>query len=321
MHRFLIYSSVALLVGFVLDLLIGDPKGWPHLIRAFGWLIQRLEPLLYPMQNKRLAGRILVLLVMLAAGGLPLLLLWLAWSWSPWAYLLLESTLCWQLLVIRSLRDESLPVYRALEAGNLPSARQALSMIVGRDTAGLDEAGILRATVETVAENTADGVASPLFYVALGGSVLGCMYKAVNTMDSMIGYRNERYLDFGRAAAKLDDWLNYLPSRLCALCMILSSWLSRLDAASAYRIWRRDRRRHASPNSAQTEAVMAGALKVQLAGDASYRGKLHHKATIGDPVRPIERKDILRAHQLLYTSAGMLLLLSALIRGALHAAF
>lgn len=320
MHRFLLYAGIAGLIGFALDLLIGDPRGWPHLIRGFGWLITRLERLLYPMANKRLAGLVLVILMLLAAGLVPALLLWLCWRWYPWAYLLMESLLCWQLLAIRSLRDESLPVCQALTRQDLPAARQALSMIVGRDTAALDEAGVARAAVETVAENCSDGVAAPMLAIALGGSVLGCLYKAINTMDSMIGYRNARYRDFGRAAARLDDAANWLPSRLCALLMVLAARLCGMDARQAFRIWRRDRRQHASPNSAQTEAVMAGALGIQLAGDASYQGQLVRKPTIGDDTRPIEPKDILRAHRLLYGTAGLLLLAAILLRGMLYAA-
>lgn len=320
MPPFLLYAALAPLIGFLLDLLIGDPRGWPHLIRAFGYLINRLEQRLYPAKNKRLAGLLLVMAVLFCAACLPALLLWVAWRISPILYLLLESLLCWQLLAARSLKDESLPVYTALKQGDRAAARTALSMIVGRDTALLDEAGIIRATVETVAENTADGVAAPMLHMALGGAVLGCLYKAANTMDSMIGYRNERYLDFGRAAALLDDWLNYLPARLCALTMIVAAHLCGLDARNAWRVYRRDRRKHQSPNSAQTEAVMAGALGIQLAGDAVYQGRLVEKPTIGDAIRPVEAADILQAHRLLYASSWLLLGLSIALRGLIYAA-
>ncbi len=314
------YSFLALLLGSLLDLLVGDPHGWPHIVRGYGWLIAHWEKRLYPMANKRLAGRLLVLGMLLVSGLVPLALLTLAWRLSPWAYLVVETLLCWQLLAVKSLRVESLPVYTALDRGDLPAARQAVSMIVGRDTDRLDEGGVTRAAVETVAENASDGVAAPLFYLMLGGSVLGCMYKAVNTMDSMVGYRNDRYLDYGRCAARLDDLVNYLPSRLCALVMVAVSFLCGLDGRGAWRIWRRDRRNHASPNSAQTEAVMAGALRVQLAGDAWYFGQRHEKPTIGDDLRPIEPKDILRAHRLLYGTAAALLLLALLFRGCVYGA-
>ena len=225
----MLYSSLALLGGFLLDLLIGDPHGWPHMVRLFGLTVRYLEARLYGMCSKRLAGTLLVIIMMLMSTGIPALLLLAAWRLSFWASLIAEGFLCWQALAVRSLRDESLPVYRAWAEGDLPKARRALSMIVGRDTEKLDEPGVIRATVETVAENTSDGVAAPLFYLVIGGGALGCLYKAVNTMDSMIGYKNERYADFGYAAARADDVLNYLPARLCALCMICLLYTS--DAA------------------------------------------------------------------------------------------
>ena len=320
MTQWLLYSTLALALGFVVDLILGDPHGWPHLIRLFGWLIAALERMLYPMKNKRLGGVLLVIVVLLLCTGLPAILLYFAWRLSPWAYLVLESLLCWQLIATRSLRDESRPVYDALMASDLPGAKKAVSMIVGRDTQPLDASGVARAAVETVAENTSDGVAAPLFYMALGGAVLGCLYKTANTMDSMVGYKNDRYMDFGRAAAKLDDALNFLPARLCAWVMILCAGLCKMDMKNALRIYKRDRFNHASPNSAHTEAVMAGALGLRLAGDAYYFGKLVEKPFIGDALRPIEAEDILRAHKLLYAAAILLFLLTLLYRGILYAA-
>jgi adenosylcobinamide-phosphate synthase len=313
------FSTLALVMGVVLDAILGDPKGWPHLIKWFGRVIAYLEKKLYSISNKRLSGKLLVVAVLLLCGGIPALMLAVSWRISPWLFLALESLLCWQLLASKSLRDESMPVYDALKNQNVKEARAALSWIVGRDTAALDDAGIARAAVETVAENTADGVAAPLLYITLGGAALGCVYKAVNTMDSMVGYRNQRYEQFGRCAARLDDVLNYIPARICALVMILSSLLCGLSAQNAWRIWRRDRHKHASPNSAQTEAVMAGALGVQLAGDAWYAGKLYQKPTIGDAARPIEAQDIRWAHRMLLVTSLLLLLLSILLRGILYA--
>ncbi|MDD6047141.1 MAG: adenosylcobinamide-phosphate synthase CbiB [bacterium] len=318
--KWLLFATGALTAGFLIDLVLGDPRGWPHLIRLFGWLIKVFERVFYPMKNKRAGGVLLVLCVLLLCAGIPALVLFLAWSVSPWAYFVLESLLCWQLLATRSLRDESRAVYDALVANDLPEARHAVSMIVGRDTAALDEAGVTRAAVETIAENTADGIAAPLFYIMLGGAALGCLYKAANTMDSMVGYKNERYLEFGCAAAHLDDVLNFLPARLCAAIMILGARILRMDGKNALRIYRRDRRNHASPNSAHTEAVMAGALRVRLAGDAYYFGKLLKKPYIGDDQRPIEAKDILRAHRLMYMTALILFMLALLLRGLLYAA-
>lgn len=316
----LIYSSFALASGFILDMLLGDPHGWPHIVRGFGFLISAFERLYYPLKNKRLGGLLLVISVLIFGAGLPAVLLMLACNISSYLYFALETLLCWQLLAVKSLRVESKAVYERLAAGDLIGARKAVSMIVGRDTAELDEVGVTKAAVETVAENTSDGIAAPLFYMLFGGAALGCLYKAVNTMDSMVGYKNERYMNFGTAAAKFDDILNFIPSRLCAVTMIAASFLCGFDAKNALRIWKRDRLCHASPNSAQTEAVMAGALRVRLAGDAYYFGKLHKKPFIGDDIRPVEPLDILRSHRLMNTAAYMLMLAALLIRWCVYAA-
>ena len=218
------------------------------------------------------------------------------------------------MLAARCLCDESMKVYRAFQNHDTESARKSVSMIVGRDTAVLDVAGIIRATVETIAENTSDGVTAPLFWMALGGAVGGCFYKAVNTMDSMLGYQNETYIDIGRFPAKFDDVLNYVPSRFTALLMIAVCPLLKLDSKNALRIWKRDRRKHASPNSAQTESVCAGALHVRLAGDAYYFGELHHKEYIGEDDRPVENEDIRRTNQLMYLTALLMLIIAVIIR-------
>ena len=214
---------------------------------------------------------------------------------------------CWQALALRGLADESGKVYDQLAREDLPAARRAVSRIVGRDTQRLSAEGVAKAAVETVAENFSDGVAAPLFYLLIGGAPLGLAYKAINTMDSMVGYKNERYLHFGRAAARLDDAANYIPARLAALLWIAAAALGGFDAKNAWRIWRRDRRCHASPNSAQTESACAGALGVQLAGPAWYFGEYYDKPTIGDPDRPVTPGDILRADRMLYL-AGLLAL-------------
>lgn len=313
-------NTAALLLGFGLDLLLGDPHGWPHLVRWFGAVIAQLEKWLYPLGSKRLGGVLLVIGTILVGAGVPAAVLYGAWRLNRWVYLALATVLVWQCLAAKSLRDESLRVYDALTTGTLADARQAVSMIVGRDTEVLDEAGVTRAAVETVAENTSDGEVAPLFWMMLLGPLGGCFYKAVNTMDSMVGYRNERYEHFGTCAARLDDVMNYIPARLSALLMIAGSALCGLDAGSAWRIWRRDRRNHASPNSAQTEAVMAGALNVRLAGDAQYFGVVHKKPTIGDDIRPIQVEDIRRSHRLLYMTSALMLALALLERMCVYAA-
>lgn len=306
-------TVLPMLAGFGLDCLIGDPQNLPHPIRLIGNLIAGTEGFLRKRlpRRKRLGGMLLVLFVLLLSTGIPAALLAVCYRLHFLLGLAVESVLCCYLLAAKCLRDESGKVYRALTKGDVEGARRAVSMIVGRDTDALDEKGIIRAAVETVAENTSDGVTAPLFYMMLGGAAGGFFYKAANTMDSMLGYKNEQYLYFGRAAAKLDDLLNYLPSRFTAVVMIAAAYVLGYDGRNAARIWKRDRRRHASPNSAQTEAVCAGALDVQLAGDAYYFGKLTHKPTIGDDLRPIEKEDIRRANALMTLTAVFMLALCA----------
>jgi adenosylcobinamide-phosphate synthase len=240
-------------------------------------------------------------------------LLFAYWA-HPLAGFVLETLLCCQLVAVKDLKTESMAVHKRLAANDLAGARRAVSRIVGRDTEDLDSEGIIRAAVETVAENTSDGVASPLFYLTLGGAALGCLYKAVNTMDSMVGHKSERYLYFGRAAAVLDDILNFLPSRICALAMIAAAAPLRFDPSGALRIFRRDRRKHASPNSAQTEAACAGALGIRLAGPSRYGGEPEDKPYIGDDTRPVEADDIIRANRLLYGTAILLFALAMGVR-------
>ena len=309
-------------LGFFLDLIFGDPQGFPHPVRLIGALIAGLEKLLrkiFPSRPfwEKTAGGILVLLTALLSTAIPWALLFFLWRWNPWAGFLVESFFCYQLLAVKSLKTESMKVYRELKKGDLPAARKAVSMIVGRDVQNLSAEQVTKAAVETVAENCSDGVASPLFFLAIGGAPLGFFYKAVNTMDSMIGYKNDRYLYFGRAAARLDDILNFIPARICACFMVAASALLGFDARNAWKIYRRDRYCHSSPNSAHTEAVCAGALRVQLAGNAYYFGKLVKKPTIGDPLRKIEAEDIPKANRLLYGTAVLLFLGSFCLRLAI----
>ncbi|MGI5929079.1 adenosylcobinamide-phosphate synthase CbiB [Pseudoflavonifractor sp.] len=304
----------ALLLGFLLDLLLGDPRWLPHPIRAIGALIAGLEKLLrkiFPKnQGGEMAGGVaLVILVLALSGGFTLLVLWLCGKVGLWLRFLAETILCFQLLATRSLKGESMKVYKALKAGDLEGARYAVSMIVGRDTQCLDEAGVARAAVETVAENASDGVIAPLIFLAIGGAPLGMVYKAVNTMDSMVGYKNDPYLWFGRCAARLDDVVNFIPARLAGLLMCLGAGFSGFDAPNALRIFRRDRKNHKSPNSAHTEAAAAGALHIQLGGSNYYFGKLVEKPTIGDADHPVEPLDIVRVNRLMYATAFLALVL------------
>ena len=307
--------SLPLFFGFLIDCILGDPYSLPHPIRLIGSLIARLEKLLRTrIKNERTAGTALVITVLILSAGIPLALLMICYKINLILGIAVESIMCYYLVAARCLRNESMKVHDAFAENDTEKARQAVSMIVGRDTKCLDRDGIIRAAVETVAENTSDGVTAPMFYMALGGAVGGFFYKAANTMDSMLGYTNDKYINFGRTAAKLDDVLNYIPSRLTALLMILSAYILKLDGKNAFRIWKRDRRKHASPNSAQTEAVCAGALDVRLAGDAYYFGELHKKPFIGDDIRPIENEDIRRANRLMYMTSILMLILSLAAR-------
>ena len=299
---------LALVLGFCIDLLFGDPHSIPHPVVLIGRLISAMEKLvrkIFPktVRGENVAGGVLWLLVVLIPTAVSLGILYLGYKISPWLGLALESIMCWQILATKSLKVESDRVYIALKDKGLEAGRKAVSMIVGRDTQNLTEEGVTKAAVETVAENTSDGVIAPLFYMLIGGAVLGFTYKAINTMDSMVGYKNDKYQWFGTAAAKLDDVVNFIPARVSAVLMILAAYLTGMDGKNAACIFRRDRFNHKSPNSAQTEAVMAGALQVQLAGDAWYFGKKHEKPTIGDAVRPVEIEDIARANKLLYAAS------------------
>ena len=310
---------LALVLGFCIDLIFGDPHSIPHPVVLIGKLISATEKLvrkIFPktVRGENVAGGVLWLLVVLISTAVPLGILYLGYKISLWLGLALESIMCWQILATKSLKVESMKVYTALKAGDPAEYRRAVSMIVGRDTAALDDKAVARAAVETVAENTSDGIIAPMLFLAIGGAPLGFFYKAVNTMDSMLGYVEMPYKNIGLVPAKLDDVFNYIPARLSALLMLAAGALEGLDVRNGYRIWRRDRRNHASPNSAQTESVCAGLLGLQLAGDASYHGVLHKKPYIGDPLREIEYDDIPRACRLLYGTAILALVLFAGIR-------
>ena len=311
----------ALLLGFLLDCLLGDPQGFPHPIVAIGKLIAWLEKALRRLfpRNKAgelAAGAVLWSLTVGVSFLVPYGLLRLAERVSPWLHLALQSVFCWQILAARSLQTESMKVYTALKTGTLADARRAVSMIVGRDTQQLDADAVARAAVETVAENCSDGVIAPMLFFALGGGPLAFVYKAVNTMDSMLGYVEMPYKNIGCVPAKLDDVFNYLPARISGIAMLLAGGLLKLDFQNGLRIFKRDRYNHASPNSAQTESVCAGLLGLRLAGDACYHGVLHKKKYIGDALRPIEPEDIPRACKLMYITTLLMLALCAAVLAA-----
>lgn len=332
------YHIISFFSGFLFDLLFGDPHWLPHPIRLIGWLIASVEKCLLKREENKARneqkelclGIWMVLIVLVCTFLAASLILLLAYRFNVYAGVAVETIMTYQILATKCLKTESMRVYQCLKNQDLAGARRAVAMIVGRDTQSLSEQGVAKAAIETVAENTSDGVIAPMLYTALGGPVLGFLYKAVNTMDSMIGYKNEQYLYFGRAAAKLDDFVNYIPSRISAYLMIAASFAGGkcFSAKRALHIYQRDRRKHASPNSAQTEAVCAGALGIRLAGDASYFGKLVQKPYIGDALRQVEYEDIRRANRLLYLTAWMgeffcliLIVLSCILLNVLHSIF
>ena len=313
------WSLYALILGFFLDLFIGDPRGFPHPVVLIGKLIDVTEKgmrKIFPktVRGENFAGAAIWLIVVIVSTALPTLLLWLAYGVSRWLGLALETIMCAQILATKSLRQESMKVYQALQTGDLEKARHAVSMIVGRDTQRLDEAGVARAAVETVAENTSDGIIAPMLFLAIGGAPLGFFYKAVNTMDSMLGYVEMPYKNVGLVPAKMDDLFNFLPARISALLMLAAGALLGMDGKNGWKIFKRDRYNHASPNSAQTESVCAGLLGLRLAGDAWYHGVLHKKKYIGDPLREIEPEDIPKACRLLYATAFLGLVVFAVTK-------
>lgn len=312
-------SLGVLALAFVLDLFFGDPHWLPHPVCLIGKIIEKGEKIIRNRFSKSqkgeyIGGMVLSAIVVMVSFLVPYGLLLLVKSWSTGLCFLLESIMCYQIIAAKSLKTESMHVYQELMTGDILSARKAVSMIVGRDTQNLSEKQITKATIETVAENTSDGVVAPLLFMAFGGAPLGFAYKAINTLDSMIGYKNDKYLYFGRFGAKLDDFANYIPARISAYTMIIASFILKLDSKNAYKIYNRDRRNHSSPNSAHTEAVAAGALHIQLAGNAYYFGKLYKKPAIGDLDREVEYCDIIKTNNLMYLTGILVLFISLFIR-------
>ncbi len=313
-----IYAAFA---GFLLDCIFGDPHELPHPVRFMGKLISLLERILLHKKNrsfvKRLLGALLVIIMLAVTGGVSFGILALVYKLEKYylgsqvitfAFMSVMSAQC---LAARDLNDSAMAVCRPLLKGDIKKAREALSMIVGRDTEFLDENAIVRAAVETVAENTNDGVLAPAFYLLIAGPIGGMVYKVINTMDSMLGYKNEKYGYFGSAAARLDDIAGFIPARLSALFMVMASAILHYDSANAWRIFRRDRYKHESPNSAQCESVCAGALEIMLGGDSYYNGKLVKKPCLGDAMREAAPGDIIRACRLMYMTVVLFFLTTA----------
>lgn len=310
---FIVYTG-----AFLLDLLIGDPVWLPHPVRWLGWLIAKLESILFKLRSVRFglypAGFILTALVVGCAYFITFFLLKLLAAISPWLATVFSIWLLFSTIACKSLGQAGLHVLSALRQGDLYEARKRLAQIVGRDTENLTEAEIVRGTVETIAENLVDGITSPLFYAFIGGVPLAMAYRAVNTLDSMVGYKSERYQQFGYASAKLDDLANYLPARLTIIFLLAAAWIAGWDFRNSLVILRRDAKKHPSPNSGICEAIVAGGLHIQLGGLNYYQGIPNKRATMGDPCRPLAAEDILkcitgiRLASVLFFIAGFMIL-------------
>ncbi len=310
-------DGLLLLCAFLCDAVIGDPVWLPHPVRAIGKLINLLEKLLYrdtdENSRKLRKGLLLTALVVLITALSGVFILYISYHINIYLYLIVVIIMSTYCIAAHDLKKAAMRVYDRLALGDLPGARQAVAMIVGRDTENLSEQGVIKAVIESVAESLSDGVIAPVFYIYLFGPAGGLVYKSINTMDSMIGYKNERYLYFGRAAAQLDDICNYIPSRLSALLVIIASALLKCDFKQAVIIWKRDRRKHSSPNSAQTESAVAGALGVRLGGPASYFGKMVEKPYLGDIKQDIIADDIKIVCNIMYLSSLLFILLLSII--------
>lgn len=310
--------TCAVMLGFALDALLGDPKWFPHPVCAVGKLISCMEKLLrrlFPPRKGAMvfAGVVLWIVVCGVSFAVPFLVLRFLSRINFWLGFVANSILCWLIFARKSLSEAGQHVYRAVKE-SVEEGRKAVAWYVGRDTAELTEEGVIKAAVETIAENLTDGVVSPLIYMLIGGAPLGMLYKAVNTLDSMVGYHNEKYEYLGKFSAKMDDIFNFIPARLSALCIIAGAGMLRLDNRSALRIYRRDRNLHKSPNAGQTESACAGALHIQLGGDASYFGKTVRKAAFGDPLRRVNRTDILATIDLMNAASVLALALCCAVR-------
>jgi adenosylcobinamide-phosphate synthase len=304
-----------IILAVILDLFLGDPRWLPHPVKLMGRLALALEaPMRSLAVSTRIAGVVTVGLVVIASiAGSALLIRACGWI-HPWAADAGSVFLLYTGITARDMIQHSEEVWKALRDGSLPEARRRVGMICGRDTDALDEAGATRATVESVAENMVDGVIAPLFYAAIAGPVGVMAYKAVNTLDSTFGYKNERYIQFGWASARLDDLANYVPSRVTAVLVPLAAVVLGLHPGQSARIFWRDRGNHPSPNAGQAEAAVAGALGVQLGGPSSYGGKVSEKPRLGDPLVPLTADHILQANRLLLVTFGLTLVLFLGIR-------
>ena len=322
-HEYFPWLAVIVFLGFIADCIFGDPVYVFHPVRIMGNVISAADRLLRNKKEKNekknkaadfIAGAVLSVLMVAAAYIISFALLFFLYKIHLVLGLAVELGFCYQIFAAKALKAESMKVYRELAKGDIAQARIYLSYIVGRETENLNVEQISKAAVETVAENLSDGVIAPMMYMLVGGAPLGFAYKAISTLDSMIGYNDEKYAYFGKFAARMDDIANFLPSRISAMLMILAASACRLGVKQAWKIFVRDRYNHKSPNSAQTESVCAGALGISLSGDNYYKGVLVEKPAIGDALRPAEKEDIKLANKLMYATAWMAILIGIGIR-------
>lgn len=305
---------LAFWLGYLADLIFGDPYWMPHPIRLIGKLIESAEKTIRKFAKGegalKFGGVLLLIVVVSVSFAVPFGILKLASGVSPYLALAIEVLMVYQILATKCLDVETAKVRKKLELGDLEGARHAISMLVSRDTEKMNEEDIIKAAVETMTENIVDGIISPMFYIAIGGAPLGFAFKAVNTLDSMVGYKNDKYLNLGWASAKFDDLANFIPARLTALLVIVAAFVLRLDYKNAYKILLRDKRNHSSPNSPLSEAPAAGALRIQLGGKAWYFGEMSMKPTMGDPLEEPTVRHIVKSSQLMYATSFIGILLS-----------
>lgn len=301
MFKVIIPSAWSYFWGFILDQIIGDRQGWPHPVVGMGKLIAWGEKYWNcgTSRLRKLRGSLLAIILISFSFLLTAGFIWAAGQLHPWLGRALEVVLFASTLAGKSLLDAGKAVLIPLNEGNLPEARQKLGWFVSRDTHNLSEAEIVRGTVETLAENFVDGILSPLFFMAIGGVPMAMAFKAVSTLDSMIGYKNERYQDFGWFAARTDDWANYIPARLAVGFLLFTGWVKKLSVRQAYLIWKRDAKAHPSPNGGNPESIVAGLLGVRLGGINIYGGEIHHRAEMGDPLHELTWKDIVACEGLI----------------------
>lgn len=303
--------------AFLLDLIMGDPRWLPHPVIGMGHLIKRLEKRIrrhvFQPDHLKKAGILFPIIIVGGAALITWAVLRGLYMIHPWLAVGAEVILIATTIAAKGLKDAGMEVYRHLKRGDIPAARQSLGMIVGRDTAHLDEPDIVRGTVETVAENIVDAIVSPLFYAFIGGAPLAIAYRAVNTLDSMVGYKNEKYINLGWASARLDDMANFIPARITALLLVVSSWMMSMDYKKSVHTIKHDARLHPSPNSGFPESAVAGALGIRLGGENRYQGVISFRAYMGEYTRPMDKRDIQSTVRLMLVSSSLFLLLGILV--------